>query len=109
MPPRCLQNLGLVVSELVTNALVHSGLDVGGMIRLTVNLFPGHVRVEVTDAGGGFARRVAQASGAVPELDDHGYGLLLVERLADRWGIERRPETMVWAEIPFGGRNSPGG
>ena len=99
---RGFEDLRLVVSELVTNAVVHSGLALGDWIRLTVDVLPDHVRVKVTDGGGGFIGGTARRDGAL-QKGEHGYGLLVVERLADRWGVERGPQTTVWAEIPRGG------
>ena len=101
LPPGRLEDLRLIVSELLTNAVVHSGLTIGDWIRLTVDVLPGLVRVEVTDAGNGFAEEARRRSPGAPEIAEHGYGLVIVERLALRWGIERDHETMVWAEIPI--------
>jgi len=102
LPPQQFEDVRLVVSELVTNAVLHSGLALGDWIHLTVDLLQGHVRVEVTDGGWGFTGAPARSEEAFQQRA-HGYGLLLVERLADRWGVERGPETTVWAEIPPGG------
>jgi anti-sigma regulatory factor (Ser/Thr protein kinase) len=97
LPPGRLEDLRLAVSELVTNAVVHAGLDEEEAIVMKVRLLPGAVRVEVLDRGGGFPEP-PEAPG-----DDHGYGLKLIDRLADRWGAERAAETRVWAEFALGG------
>jgi anti-sigma regulatory factor (Ser/Thr protein kinase) len=78
----------LLVSELVTNAFRH------GMppISLTTTVRPTHVRVEVSDAGGGRPRRRADPGA------DGGWGLLLVERTADRWGVADG-SMQVWFEM----------
>ena len=59
------------------------------------------LRVEVTDWGPGFTRgaRPSRPADAVG-----GWGLVLVERLADRWGVMRNSFTRVWFEIDLGRR-----
>ncbi|MET8506367.1 ATP-binding protein [Streptomyces sp. NPDC004787] len=81
------------VSELATNALLH-GVPPGRGYRLQLSLtHPGPLRVEVHDSGDG--------TPAVREpSDESGRGLLLVEALADRWGVgERNPGKIVWCEF----------
>lgn len=89
--PQCLQDVSLVVSELVTNA-VRSGCD-----RLTVRLFidGDRLRLAVIDDGGGTpARR------QVPIDATSGRGLAIVGALSTEWGV-RRLETgkEVWADL----------
>jgi two-component sensor histidine kinase len=89
-----LDDLHLVVSELVTNAVTHSGLRGAESVILKVReLSRSRIRVEVADAGGGFPEV------STPPTDQHGRGLAIVARLADRWGTERNGETRVWAEM----------
>jgi len=91
----------LLVSELVTNAVVHAGSDVEVMVRLTATA----ARVEVTDAStNGVAPRQATAE------EDSGRGLALVGNLARRWGVRAAPGggKTVWFEIerpPADGRS----
>lgn len=92
----------LLVSELVTNAVVHAGSDVEVMVRLTATA----ARIEVTDAS---ADGVAPRD-ATPE-EDSGRGLALVGNLARRWGVRAAPGggKTVWFEIerpPADGRSS---
>ncbi|MFL5736281.1 MAG: ATP-binding protein [Actinomycetota bacterium] len=90
-----LNNLRLLVSEVVTNSVRHAGLDEGARIGLHIETSPERVRVEVTDAGPGFVPRV-------PELrisQESGWGLYLVDELADRWGVDAGHRTRVWFEI----------
>jgi len=82
----------VVVSELTSNALRHAKSG----FTLSVDDDEHHVRIEVTDRGGGWPVpvevRAAPTSG--------GMGLHLVEALADRWGaVEQPPGKLVWAEI----------
>jgi len=91
----------LLVSELVTNAVVHAGSDVEVMVRLTATA----ARVEVTDAStNGVAPRDATAE------EDSGRGLALVGNLARRWGVRAAPGggKTVWFEVerpPANGRS----
>lgn len=86
----------LCVSELATNALRH-GVPPGRGFQLYV--WPpagGVLRLEVHDSGDGWPRVHA---GAGP-VDEGGRGLLLVEALADKWGVgERMPGKIVWCEF----------
>ncbi|HEY5196388.1 MAG TPA: ATP-binding protein [Solirubrobacteraceae bacterium] len=86
----------LVVSELVTNAVQHSGCDPEQTIRLDALLSAGCVRIAVHDPG---------RSGQTPRVRDEvpaqagGRGLRLVEQLARRWGSDHRDGRLVWAEL----------
>ncbi|MET9295577.1 ATP-binding protein [Streptomyces sp. NPDC003077] len=87
----------LCVSELVTNALVH-GVPPGRGFRLQLWVTgDGALRVEVHDSGEGRPRAGAVPAGAEEEA---GRGLMLVEALADKWGVgERAPGKIVWCEF----------
>jgi anti-sigma regulatory factor (Ser/Thr protein kinase) len=82
----------LLVSELVTNAVRHAG---GEAVRLVVALDADMLRIEVHDPGDGFELK--------PPPDDplraSGWGLVLVDELADRWGVDHDPQTRVWFEM----------
>lgn len=84
----------LVVSELVTNAVVHGA----GQIRLTVDLDEDRLRVEVTDEGSGFEHAVR----GIPFHEVRGRGLAIVDAAASRWGIHEGT-THVWAEVERAG------
>lgn len=93
-----LRNAQLVLSELVTNCIVHAGLDEErDEIELTVSPTPTGVRVEVVDPGSGFDPPTPGAVGAGPLAGGHGFSI--VDRLADRWGVERDAATRVWFEM----------
>ncbi len=86
-----LEKLQLLVSEPVTNGLVHGrpARDRSITLELLIN---SSLRCSVVDSGQGFARRAARNR-------DGGWGLRVVERLADRWGVHRtRHGTRVWFE-----------
>lgn len=75
----------LLVSELSTNALVHTASGNGGKFEVTVCLGSRHVRVEVNDSGSASGTPVARP---LDVLAGDGRGLGLVELVADRWGYE---------------------
>ena len=92
-------DLRLLVTELVTNSLRHGGLSAADTIDLGVVVGPGCIRVEVQDPGVGF--RPGPARG--PLEDSRGWGLYLLGRIADRWGVLRQTHgvhgTCVWFEL----------
>jgi len=96
--PEVMEDVRLLVSELVTNSVRHSATAPPDTVRLDVQVDARRVRVEVCDPGSGFEPH--------PRPPDHsrvgGWGLYLVERLADRWGVARDNLTRVWFEIDRG-------
>jgi anti-sigma regulatory factor (Ser/Thr protein kinase) len=90
---RCQQVGELLVSELVTNALVHARTSA----RMWVSVTDGVARVEVTDDGPGHPRL------RVPGPDG-GYGLWLTDMLATSWGAtchDDAPGKTVWFTVPL--------
>ncbi|MER7467095.1 ATP-binding protein [Streptomyces sp. NPDC097981] len=81
-----------IIAELATNAVTH-GRVAGRDFRLALTVTPGTLLIEVTDARGD----------RVPQIRDAGRGLVLVEELADRWGVREGPAPckVVWAEVSF--------
>ncbi|MFG3229949.1 ATP-binding protein [Kitasatospora sp. NPDC048194] len=94
--PALLDDVLLVTAELLANACLHGG----GPRELALERRPGVLRVEVADASAARPRRLTPASGS-----PGGYGLLIVERLAARWGTTvRAGGKTVWAELATTGR-----
>jgi anti-sigma regulatory factor (Ser/Thr protein kinase) len=90
-----LATLSLLVSELVSNAVLHSDAPPASGIELCAHLLErGAVRVEVIDRGSGFIASPRDPSGA-----HGGYGLFLVEQQATRWGVDQEGGTRVWFEL----------
>jgi len=90
-----LDEIRLLVSELVTNSVRHAGMVPGDWIGFRVVMEGESVRVEVADRGPGFA-----SLQPVPTMyQDSGWGLYLVEQIADRWGVDRAAGTCVWFEV----------
>ena len=94
IPTALLDRVKLLVSELVTNAVVHGPRAKGSCVELTVRATRKTVAVEVTDTGLGFEQRIR-----APSVRDSGWGLFLVEQLSDRWGVTTDEQTRVWFEI----------
>jgi anti-sigma regulatory factor (Ser/Thr protein kinase) len=107
-----LEKLRLLVSEVVSNSVRHG--DGAGPIELRITVNTSTVRVEVEDPGPGFRPTAVE----VEPIERHqGWGLLLLERMADRWGVVASGSTLVWFELdrspeesgPAGfGRDGPG-
>ncbi|MGA5418123.1 ATP-binding protein [Streptomyces pseudogriseolus] len=92
----------LIVAELAANAAVHGRVP-GRSFRLALSLVePATLRIEVTDTRGDHLPMQARSAGDEPA--ESGYGLLLVEELADRWGVREGPAPCktVWAELDLG-------
>jgi anti-sigma regulatory factor (Ser/Thr protein kinase) len=90
-PRARLYDASLCLSELVSNAVQHPGS--GGGLELTVAVDEERLRVEVADEGTGFE------PGPPTEGDERGWGLFIVDNLADSWGVEAGERTKVWFEI----------
>jgi anti-sigma regulatory factor (Ser/Thr protein kinase) len=87
--------LALLVSELVSNAVLHSQAPpASGIVLCARVLNDGAVRVEVIDRGGGF-----EALPRDPARANGGYGLFLVDRQASSWGVDWVGGTRVWFEL----------
>ena len=91
--PPVLETLRLLVTELIANSVKHAAADA---VALKVVVGRGAVLVEVCDEGPGFepSDRTAGQDKA------SGWGLFLVDHLADRWGVAREDAaTRVWFEL----------
>ncbi|HEX2266596.1 MAG TPA: ATP-binding protein [Actinomycetota bacterium] len=95
IPQNVLENVRLLVSELVTNCIRHAGVDPGATIELKVRPRDSIIRVEVSDPGEGFE----PAPVSLSIYSTSGWGLYLVEQIADRWGVQVENGTKVWFEI----------
>jgi anti-sigma regulatory factor (Ser/Thr protein kinase) len=88
------EDVKLLVSELVTNAVRHPRRS--GQIEVTLELGRARVRVEVADPGDGFRK---PRIGAPPPDALGGRGLLIVDRVASKWGVSAGRPTRVWFEL----------
>jgi anti-sigma regulatory factor (Ser/Thr protein kinase) len=85
--------LRLLVTELVTNSVRHSNAG-QAIVGLAARADADMIRIEVSDRGAGFVPGTPTPRGA-----DGGYGLFLVERMTERWGVDRGDGTQVWFEL----------
>ena len=83
------EDLALVVSELVTNAVVHGAT---GDVELRLEGTPTMIRVEVSDGG-------TATFQWPPDTADGHWGLNLVSIFSERSGVIREPSTCVWCEL----------
>lgn len=95
VPPRPTDEAVLLVSELVGNAVRHTGAHV---IGLRMARRRGWVRAEVRDPSRGLPCLLP-----VHPLDTTGRGLFLVDTLSDRWGVDLLPRgKTTWFEMRVG-------
>jgi anti-sigma regulatory factor (Ser/Thr protein kinase) len=88
-----METLRLLVTELVTNSVTHARAD---SVILKVLVANKAVWTEVTDEGPGFD----PGDGDWKRAAHPGWGLFLVERLANRWGVNHEGRsTKVWFEL----------
>ena len=92
----CGEDLELLTSEVVTNALKHARVTTENSVAVEALVFDDVVRVEVRDRGSGFD---PPTPGPPGQLRPSGWGLFLVEELARRWGVDSVPSTTVWFEV----------
>jgi serine/threonine-protein kinase RsbW len=91
----------LLVSELVTNAIVHSRSGApGGTVTVALCPVSAGILVQVRDDGGPSEPCLAEIG---TDGAEHGYGLLLVDALADSWGTIPGPDSRVtWCRVSRG-------
>ncbi|MEW2116063.1 ATP-binding SpoIIE family protein phosphatase [Streptomyces sp. NPDC005474] len=123
LPQRLIDDAMVVVSELVTNAVVHAGTDVELACRLETSGEPGVPDAGLTEegvegeAGAGdvvllvevsdhHPSRAPRDGGAEPlyDIPEYGRGLHLVAVLSEAWGVTYRTGVKtVWARLPAEG------
>ncbi|WP_344392858.1 ATP-binding protein [Streptomyces vastus] len=92
LSPKITEDAVLLVSELVGNAVRHTGARVFG---LRMRSRRGWIRIEVRDPSRGLPCLMP-----VRDLDVSGRGLTLVDKLSDRWGVDLLPRgKTTWFEI----------
>jgi anti-sigma regulatory factor (Ser/Thr protein kinase) len=96
LPASAREDVLLLVTELVTNAVRHADVGSEQSLRVKLRFSPRHVRVDAFDPGTGFTRALAPSRGD----ESGGWGLFLVNQIAHRWGVRRMASgTCVWFEI----------
>ena len=93
LDPPLMETLRLLVTELVTNSVRHTAAD---SVTLKVAVGKSAVLTEVADTGPGFDPKCVEQAGA----EDTGWGLFLVQRLSDSWGVKHDESAKrVWFEL----------
>jgi anti-sigma regulatory factor (Ser/Thr protein kinase) len=89
---RTVEDLRLLVNELVTNSLRHARFVPGDQIEVRAELDGREIHVEVLDPGPGFH---PGPMAEVPNRPDK-WGLYLVDRLSESWGVDIDNGCRVW-------------
>lgn len=102
IPPPELDGRGhdaqLVLSEVVSNAVRHGRLQASDTLLVVIDADEEHLRVQVEQPSP--AKPVEVVAHPLPErAGEGGYGLHIVERIADIWGHEEGPPGRVWFEF----------
>jgi anti-sigma regulatory factor (Ser/Thr protein kinase) len=92
--PLRLDRLRLIASEVVTNAVRHSGAGADATVRIAASRIGREMLVTVTDDGEDRLPRMRE-----PDPLTGGYGMHVVSAEARRWGIERAEGTRVWFTV----------
>jgi anti-sigma regulatory factor (Ser/Thr protein kinase) len=96
LPEPTRQTLALLVSEFVTNSILHAGLAAHDTIDLHINNGGPRVRVTVHDRGPGFTPNAPTAD----RLHGGGQGLVIAATLSQAWGVDcDQHGCTVWADI----------
>jgi anti-sigma regulatory factor (Ser/Thr protein kinase) len=92
-----LDDVTLLVSEIVTNSLIHSDSRDGGTVTLAIADCFDRIHVDVVDAGGQSIPRVYSDIFA-----EGGRGLLLVDAISLKWGVYQDDAgRAVWFEVRY--------
>jgi anti-sigma regulatory factor (Ser/Thr protein kinase) len=89
-----LDDVVVLTSELVTNAVRHAGAGADDTVVIHLAISADCLRVEVCDHGPGFEPPAVLR----PRAEGGGNGLILVERLSSSWGVAGDDGTCVWFE-----------
>jgi hypothetical protein len=87
----------LVASELVTDAVLHSGCGAEHMLEVRASLCRDRLRISVRDAG-----PVTAGPRHVSDSEFRPWGVRIIARLSQRWGCERPDGYRIWAEVALG-------
>ena len=91
VPPGFEEDAELLTSELVSNSVRHAELAPDALIRMECDLDLDRLRITISDADTSFS--------SMPAGDIGGWGLVIVARVSDRWGIHHTDPNSVWFEL----------
>jgi anti-sigma regulatory factor (Ser/Thr protein kinase) len=97
VPARHASDAALIVSELVTNSVVHAHVTEDQFVWVELTTVGDHLRIAVIDPGSELEPRLGRQD---PNAS-RGFGLRLVEQISSAWGVCRQTagETRVWCEL----------
>jgi anti-sigma regulatory factor (Ser/Thr protein kinase) len=96
-----MEQVRVAVSELVANCVRHARLGPADAVEVVGSIDPRTLRIEVRDVGPGFEPHLERLGDA-----DTGWGLYILDQLADRWGTAPARPSAVWFEMDL---NAAGG
>jgi anti-sigma regulatory factor (Ser/Thr protein kinase) len=99
LPSDVFEDVRLMVSELVTNSVVHSGLGPRDEIRVRADWSGSTLRATVSDGPRDSEHVVIVGSIRPVPGSESGWGLFFVNELADRWGTDIDEAISYWFEI----------
>lgn len=87
----------LIVSELVTNSVVHANVTAHETLIVELDTVGDQLRITVIDNGSPLEPRIRRSDHSTPG----GFGLRLVDELSSAWGVrrDRIGTTSVWCEL----------
>lgn len=91
------------MTELVTNVVRHGCADQGAEMGVEIERALGLVRIQVSQPGPLYDLEAVRDRIAGR---DRGYGVLLLDRLCSRWGLDHQ-NRLVWAEILVDAESDP--
>ena len=92
-------DIALVISELVTNSVVHANLGEEDTVLVEVTVLDDRLAIAVTDPGSDLTPRLLPRD----LTKANGLGLHLVDQMCLSWGVRRSPSaTKVWCELGLG-------
>jgi anti-sigma regulatory factor (Ser/Thr protein kinase) len=89
----------LIISELVTNSVVHAEVGADRAILLELTTLGDHLRIAVIDPGSQLEPRILASDLDAPG----GLGLRIVQHMSSAWGVVRNGAgtTRVWCDLPL--------
>jgi anti-sigma regulatory factor (Ser/Thr protein kinase) len=96
IPATTASDAELLVSELVTNSVVHADVGAGRALTVDVTTLDDRLRIAVADPGSRLTPCILPPDPETPG----GLGLLLVDELSETWGVwQNLGSTCVWCEL----------
>ena len=105
-PTDVVQDAQLILTELLANEIKHGRYDPNDPLICRVRKEREALRIEVRHSGPTFRMPATRVDPPLAQRES-GYGLALITRLADRWGVDdARGARQVWAEIDLSRRTA---